>query len=135
MCLTLCHPMDYSLTRLLCPWGFSRQEYWSGLPFPSPKPPDGTLKSCDTRRDTAYPNGKGGRHPGQGTVSCTPQIYFLALNSSRIPFFFFFPLRNNYFIYTKNGKVSMNIKETEKKKLRSKNEPIKTCKLKILYLN
>ena len=20
-------------TRLLCPWGFSRQEYWSGLPF------------------------------------------------------------------------------------------------------
>ena len=22
--------------RLLCPWGFSRQEYWSGLPFPSP---------------------------------------------------------------------------------------------------
>ena len=23
-------------TRLLCPWGFSRQEYRSGLPFPSP---------------------------------------------------------------------------------------------------
>ena len=22
--------------RHLCPWGFSRQEYWSGLPFPSP---------------------------------------------------------------------------------------------------
>ena len=22
--------------RLLCPWGFSRQEYWTGLPFPSP---------------------------------------------------------------------------------------------------
>ena len=21
-------------TRLLCPWGFSRQEYWSGLSFP-----------------------------------------------------------------------------------------------------
>ena len=21
--------------RLLCPWGFSRQEYWSGQPFPS----------------------------------------------------------------------------------------------------
>ena len=26
-----CDPMDYSL-----PMGFSRQEYWSGLPFPSP---------------------------------------------------------------------------------------------------
>ena len=22
--------------RLLCPWGFSRQEYWSGLPLPPP---------------------------------------------------------------------------------------------------
>ena len=25
-----------SLTRLLCPWGFSRQEYWSELPCPPP---------------------------------------------------------------------------------------------------
>ena len=24
-------------TRLLCPWDFSRLEYWSGLPLPSPK--------------------------------------------------------------------------------------------------
>ena len=23
-------------TRLLCPWGFSRQDYWSGLPCPPP---------------------------------------------------------------------------------------------------
>ena len=22
--------------RLLCPWGFSRQEYWSGLPYSPP---------------------------------------------------------------------------------------------------
>ena len=29
--------MGYSpLLRLLCPWGFSRQEYWSGLPCPPP---------------------------------------------------------------------------------------------------
>ena len=33
-CRTLCDPMDCSL--LLCPWGFSRQEYWSGLPCPPP---------------------------------------------------------------------------------------------------
>ena len=26
----------HGLHRLLCPWGFSRQEHWSGLPFPSP---------------------------------------------------------------------------------------------------
>ena len=24
-------------TRFLCPWGFSRQEYWSGLPCPLPE--------------------------------------------------------------------------------------------------
>ena len=26
-------PHGLQPTRLLCPWGFSRQEYWSGLPF------------------------------------------------------------------------------------------------------
>ena len=33
-CLSLCHPTDYSPP----PWsmGFSRQEYWTGLPFPTP---------------------------------------------------------------------------------------------------
>ena len=25
-------PHNLQLTRLLCPWGFSRQEYWNGLP-------------------------------------------------------------------------------------------------------
>ena len=29
-------PHELWPTRLLCPWAFSRQEYWSGLPFPSP---------------------------------------------------------------------------------------------------
>ena len=29
-------PHGLSPTRLLCPWGFSRQEYWSGLPCPPP---------------------------------------------------------------------------------------------------
>ena len=28
--------MDCSPARVLCPWGFSGQEYWSGLPCPSP---------------------------------------------------------------------------------------------------
>ena len=32
--LTLCHPMD---CRHLCLWGFSRQEYFSGLPCPLPR--------------------------------------------------------------------------------------------------
>ena len=29
-------PQELQPTNLLCPWGFSRQEYQSGLPFPSP---------------------------------------------------------------------------------------------------
>ena len=33
-CLTLCDPHRLWPTRLLCPWGFSRQEHWSGLPWP-----------------------------------------------------------------------------------------------------
>ena len=35
-CLTLCHPMDGSLHQAPPSMEFSRQEYWSGLPFPSP---------------------------------------------------------------------------------------------------
>ena len=35
-CLTLCDPMDSSLHQASPSMGFSRQEYWSGLPFPSP---------------------------------------------------------------------------------------------------
>ena len=33
LCLTLCDLMDCSLPGSM---GFPRQEYWSGLPFPSP---------------------------------------------------------------------------------------------------
>ena len=33
LCLTL-RPHRLQPARLLCPWGFSRQEYWSGLPCP-----------------------------------------------------------------------------------------------------
>ena len=34
-CPALCDPMDCS-PRFFCPWGFSGQEYWSGLPCLSP---------------------------------------------------------------------------------------------------
>ena len=33
LCLTLCDPMAYQVPPSM---GFSRQECWSGLPFPSP---------------------------------------------------------------------------------------------------
>ena len=32
----LFRPHELQPTRLLCPWGFSKQEYWSELPCPSP---------------------------------------------------------------------------------------------------
>ena len=35
-CPTLYDPTDSSPARVLCPWGFSRHEYWSGLPNPPP---------------------------------------------------------------------------------------------------
>jgi len=39
--------------RLLCPWGFFRQEYWSGVPFPSlgdlTEPRGRTWVSCISR--------------------------------------------------------------------------------------
>ena len=36
LCLTLCEPMDLARQAPLS-MIFSRQEYWSGLPFPSPR--------------------------------------------------------------------------------------------------
>ena len=33
----VCEPMDSIPPGSFCPWNFSRQEYWSGLPFPSPE--------------------------------------------------------------------------------------------------
>ena len=54
-CLTLCDPRDCGLPRLLCPWGFSRQEYWSGLPCPPPGdlPNPGTeLRSPELQTDS-----------------------------------------------------------------------------------
>ena len=33
---TLCNPLDYNILQAPLSIGFSRQQYWSGLPFPSP---------------------------------------------------------------------------------------------------
>ena len=44
LCLTLCNPMDYSQVPL--PMGFSRQEFWSGMPCTPPRDlPDSEIKS------------------------------------------------------------------------------------------
>ena len=36
-CLTLCNPMDCVACQAPLFMEFSRQEYWSGLPFPTPE--------------------------------------------------------------------------------------------------
>ena len=36
LCSTLGNPMDYTVCQAPLSMGCSRQEYWSGLPFPSP---------------------------------------------------------------------------------------------------
>ena len=49
VCVRLCHPMDCSPPAPLFR-GFSRQEYWSGLPFPSPRDlPDPGIEPASLR--------------------------------------------------------------------------------------
>ena len=49
---TLSNPMDCGLqpSRLLHPWEFSRQEYWSGVPSPFPQEDAGTHQKTDIPR-------------------------------------------------------------------------------------
>ena len=47
LCLTLSYPMYYKACQPPLSTEFSRQEYWSGLPFPSPgDPPDPEIESA-----------------------------------------------------------------------------------------
>ena len=52
-CPTLCDPMDSGLHQAPPSMGFSRQEYWSGLPFPSPgNLPDPGIEPRSTALET-----------------------------------------------------------------------------------
>ena len=50
--------------RLLCPWGFSGQEYWSGLPCPPPGdlPNPGTEPRYSTLQVDSLPSEPPGKH-------------------------------------------------------------------------
>ena len=50
-CLTLCDPIDPA-HQAPPSLGFSRQEHWSGLPFPSPMHESEAAQSCPTLRDS-----------------------------------------------------------------------------------
>ena len=65
--------------RFLCPWGFSRQEYWSGLPCPLPgylPNPGIKPRSPSLRADSlsAEPPGKP-RNTGVGGISLLQGIF------------------------------------------------------------
>ena len=96
--------------RLLCPWNFSGQEYWNGLPFPSPgessQPRDWTCISCIGRLvlyhwATREALGKFG-------FSCKPEVLTFLLKLMTISYFLHWSSRsllittisfNFYFIY------------------------------------
>ena len=57
-CLTLCNPIDGSPPESHLSLGFSRQEHWSGLPFPSPMHESGKWKgSRSVMSDSSRPHG------------------------------------------------------------------------------
>ena len=78
-CTTLCNPMSAAPTRLLCPWRFSRQEYWSGLPCPLPgdlpKSRDQTQVSCIAGRFFINWATREDREYGVGSLSLLQGIF------------------------------------------------------------
>ena len=77
-CLTLCDPMNTACQALLS-MGFSRQEYWSGLPCPSPgdlrdlgiEPKSPTLQADSLLSEP--PGTPWGRREGAG--NCLAQVH------------------------------------------------------------
>ena len=73
-CLTLRDPMDCSC-QAPPPMGFSRQEYWSGVPLPSPQHELVSLKSRSFSRWTQTMSRAACKSGVDGQV-CTPQLTF-----------------------------------------------------------
>ena len=72
LCSTLCDPMDYSPSPhpgLFCPWVFSRQKYWSGVPCP----PSGDLPNSGIELTSPeYPALAGGFFTTSGSWEALP---------------------------------------------------------------
>ena len=76
-------PYGLSPARLLCPWGFSRQEYWGGLPCPPPGDlPNPGIKprSPALQADFFY----GLSHQGSPIYSFTYTLYWIHLSHLRL---------------------------------------------------
>ena len=68
-------------TRLLCPWTFSRQEYWSGLPCPPPGdlPTPGIEPRCPTLQASSLPAELPGKPIRDICTLKTNEISFLTI--------------------------------------------------------
>ena len=87
-CPTFCSPMGYRYpNRLLCPWGFSRQEYWSGLPCspPGDLPNPGIEPRSPALQGDACSIPGSVRYPGGGTHGNPPQYSCLNNTTDRGP--------------------------------------------------
>ena len=66
-------------TGFLCPWGFSRQQYWSGLPCPPPEdlPNPGTQPRSPTLQADSLPTEPPGKpkNAGVGSLSLFQGIF------------------------------------------------------------
>ena len=72
-------PQGLQPTRLLCSWGFSRQDYWNGLPCPSPQDlpnPGIEPRSPTSQMDSLLtePSGKP-KNTGVGSLSLLQGIF------------------------------------------------------------
>ena len=72
-------PHGLYLARLLCPWGFSRQDYWSGLPCTPP----GHLPNLGNQyEDTEEASGGGKQGEGEARLGWLIQQPGSGVNSS-----------------------------------------------------
>ena len=77
-CLTL-RLYELQPARLLCPWGFPRQEYWSGVPCPPPGDlpnPGFKPRSPTLQVDSLLPEPRGKpKNTGVGNLSLLQRIF------------------------------------------------------------
>ena len=72
-------PLGLQPARLLCPWGFSRQEYWSGLPCTPPEdlPKPGIQPRSPTLQADSLPSEPPGKpkNTRAGSLSLLQRIF------------------------------------------------------------
>ena len=102
-------PRGLWTTRPLCPWGLSRQEYWSGLPCPSPKHDPYPPNFTPTLGSSGLPqeNPRFSFHPFLGSLSITFEHYFRMLLLFLIFLFICTFLKHNLFTFFTFPPVSL----------------------------